>query len=144
MCGKGAPLVAVLLEGVELSVCGSCAKFGTVKAKREIPHQRAFSHNNLPEYCLVANYAGLLREAREQRRMTQADFARFLQEKESVVAKWEAGTLRPGIDVAKRLGKVLSLIFITQEEIAAVCGEKKQAQTEALTVGDFIKIRKRP
>ncbi|MBI2145851.1 TIGR00270 family protein [Candidatus Woesearchaeota archaeon] len=95
-----------------------------------------------PEYRVISNFASLLRSAREKKGMTQEDFAKFIRERESILAKWEAGTVTPGIDVAKRIGKQLGLSLIELEEVSTVSSGSTQKANEP-TVGDFVKVRQR-
>ncbi len=142
MCGKSTELVLADIEGVELKVCDACARFGTIRKKINAPIIISPSKPEEPAFTIVHNYASLLRMAREKRGFTQEDFAKFLKEKESVVAHWEAGTLKPGIEAAQRLGKLLGINFIEREEIFSAKAEAHQKADE-LTLGDFVKVRKR-
>lgn len=143
MCGKSTELVIADIEGVELKVCEACATFG--KIRRTV---NTFSHISRPmqreesSFKVVDNYAALLHAAREKKNMTQEDFATFLKEKESVLAHWEAGTVKPGLDAAARIGKIMGINFIEREEILPVKIEAGKKADE-LTLGDFVKVRKR-
>jgi len=148
MCGRESKLVQADVEGVELNVCSNCAKYGTIKKKvSNFRRQRSHSQNRFVkkkpiEFKVVNSYSTLIRKARESKGMKQEDFAKFLNEKESIVAKWESGSLRPRIDVAKRLGKVLGINLLEKDEVKAV-EIGRQKKTDEFTLGDFIKIKKR-
>lgn len=143
MCGKSTELVLADIEGVELKVCDGCARFGSIRRRVEA---RSFTSKPAkpegPQFKVVDNYASLLHATREKKSMTQEDFAKFIREKESVFAHWEAGKVKPSIEAAQRVGRILGINLIEQEEIlpATMDAGKK---TEELTLGDFIKIRKR-
>lgn len=158
MCGKEASLILLEVEGVELKACPSCTRFGSVKQNseknwgKESPNfLQGINHpvnqsprNEEPELKLVDNYSSLIRSEREKRGMKQEDFAKFLNERESIVSKWEQGTLKPGVDTAKKLEKQLGINLI---EILDYAGSEKLAnpkeKKDVFTLGDFIRIRKR-
>ncbi len=150
MCGKISNLVLADIEGSVIRVCAVCASYGQVRrAPSETSYRRA-PVKTMPqeEYELVSNFAALLHQERAKRKLTQTDFATLLQEKESVVAKWEAGSIKPGLDMARKLGKILGLNLVTRQgEAAAVENAEDKAQGKKtgaeFTLGDFVKVRKR-
>jgi len=146
MCGKEAQLVSADVEGVELKVCSSCAKYGLVKNNSGA----AYSNSSVklkpvkkegPQFKVVEAYSSLIRSAREKRGMTQEDFAKFLNERASIVAKWEQGSLHPSLDVAQRIGRVLGMNLVEKEEAGEV--EIKKSKSDEFTLADFVKVRKR-
>ena|SRR3989344_3252861 len=143
MCGKSTELVVADIEGVELKVCESCSKFGTIRKRVDT---RRFTPKpekpEGPQFKVVDNYASLVRSAREKKRMTQEEFAKLLQEKESVLAHWEAGSVKPSIEAAQRVGRILGISLIEQEIAVSVKIEDGKKADE-LTLGDFIRVRKR-
>jgi len=145
MCGKEERLVQSEIEGVELNVCNVCSKYGEIKKKSFSGTKRSFQpivKRSGPELKIVGNYAELIRGAREKRELKQEDFAKFLNEKESVVAKWESGTLKPKINSAKYLERKLGLNLIEKDEKKSVDFSQKK-RDDTLTLGDFVKVRKR-
>jgi putative transcription factor len=148
MCGKESQLILAEIEGGELNVCSGCVKYGTVQKKTHnknfVPVRKNFSKQNTPEFKVVGNYSDLLRSARENKGMKQEDFAKFLNEKESIFTKWESGSLKPRLDVARRLERVLGIKLVERDEIKSVDSEKKKkGGSDEFTLGDFIKIKKR-
>ena len=144
MCGKEGRLVNADVEGVELSLCTNCAKYGEVKKRSARPSffKRSFSKKEEPQFRIVGNYAALIRSARENKEMTQEEFAKSLNERESVVSKWESGQLKPRIGVARQLGRMLGINLLKRDTPGKVeLGAKKVS--DVLTLGDFIKVRKR-
>mgnify|MGYP001617434475 FL=1 len=143
MCGKSTELVVTDIEGVELKVCEACARFGTIRRRVDA---RSFTPKPAkpegPQFKVVDNYASLLHFAREKKSMTQQEFAAFLQEKESVFAHWESGSVKPSIEAAQRVGRILGTNLIEQEVILPAKMEPGK-KTDELTLGDFIKVRKR-
>jgi len=141
MCGRQGSLVAAEVEGIGMSVCQACSKFGVVRKRAdEVPVPQKKMHRE-PALRITENYASLLRKAREKKGLTQEDFAKYLQERESVVAKWEQGRMRPSVDVARRLEKLLGVSLVVEEVEQTFVKEK--TRTEGFTLGDFVKIRKK-
>ena len=154
MCGKEGNLISTEIEGGELSVCSGCSKYGTIKKKNYGQGTRTFSsgfkgksyskQQSKPEFRIVRNYSQLIRKAREQKGMTQEEFANSLNEKESILAKWESGTLRPRLGIARQLERQLNLVLVEKDVMGTVeVDKKKKGPTDEFTLGDFVKVRKR-
>ncbi len=143
MCGKDSSLVNTAIEQVEMKVCSGCARFGTVRESNELPqfHERKAEHKE-PGLRIVSNYALLLRRSREGKGLTQEDFAKSLQERESIVAKWEQGKMQPSVEAARKLEKLLNVSLI-EEDIEMSAVKNKSSASGGFTLGDFIKVRKR-
>lgn len=148
MCGRTGELSRALVEGVELSVCSLCGKHGK---KLQNPTQSYSTRSSTPssrnikpekEWKVVDDFSRLLRAARERSELSQQDFAAFLQERESVVSKWESGSVKPSLETAKKLQKILGLTLIVLDEVVGeeIVSSKK---VEGFTLGDFVKVRKR-
>lgn len=146
LCGKADAPVFAEVEGVDLQVCANCAKFGTVKKRPTTTLTTSpkplISRPEEPEYIIIPGYASLLRAIREKKELSQQDFARFLSERESVVAKWEAGSLKPSIETARKLEKRLGIKLVEVEEAGTVKVEAR-GKSDELTLGDLVKVRKR-
>lgn len=150
MCGRNNNLVLAEIEGVELKVCSACAKHGKIKSNPSYSRSLlGFSskfplRKEEPEEKIIANFAQLLRGIRERSHLTLEDFSQFLNEKESIVSKWESGTVSPNLEEAKRLQKLLGTSLIVKEEAGEeLKQEKRKPGEDTLTLGDFIKIKKR-
>ncbi len=142
MCGKETGLVTAEVEKVEMKVCQNCARFGTIKrAADSTPIRQKMMHRE-PTFRLKASYAAVLRQAREKQGLSQEDFARFLQEKESIVAKWEQGRMQPSVEVARRLEKTLGVALV-EEEAEQSFVQEKMPKGDGFTLGDFMKVRKK-
>lgn len=156
MCGKGDGLVTAQVEGTELRICQDCSKYGQVhKQKKPVSfhggyNKSTYSKSTRPEFEVMADYSKKLQQARNKRNMTQEEFSKILNEKMSVVQKWESGNLKPRIDVAKRLERQLNIRLLEQigsdeeteeaEDMQVVSKKKNSAEP---TLGDFIKVRRR-
>ncbi len=144
MCGKETSLVTADVEGVEMRVCSPCSKFGTVKAESTMLQFQPKKIHKDPALRVISNYASVVRQTREKRNLSQEDFARFLQERESIVAKWEQGKMQPSVEVARRLEKLLGISLIEDDADVFFTKKKTFSNSQAFTLGDFIKVRKKP
>lgn len=140
MCGRQGEIVIAAVESVEMKVCQNCARFGTIRKRADAVHVPQKKLHQEPAFRVTGNYATILRQAREKQKLSQEDFARFLQEKESIVAKWEQGKMQPPVEVAKKLEKILgvSLVVVDVEQSFE---QGKTAKTDGFTLADFIKKR---
>jgi len=150
MCGRDGHLVEADIEGVELSVCSVCLQYGSVKKTKLVSNNwgsvnRSFSSRNEIEKKVINNFSSIIRKERETRGMSQEDFAKFLQERQSIIAKWEAGSIVPEISTAQRLGRILNKNLIVEDVTSRVNLETESSKKnkDVLTFGDFVKIRKR-
>ncbi len=146
LCGKQGNVIPILIEGTELKVCSICAKHGTVKDRPNGSFQRRSYKTPSavgPEYRVIENIGSLLREVREKKNLTNEDFAKILTEKESIVAKWEQGSIKPSIDTAKKIGRILGLQLVEKDDNKSDVKIEKEKRSDELTLGDFIKVRKR-
>ena len=146
MCGREERLVLARIEGAEIDVCTNCSKHGTVirriatsekkPVKKEIKQQK----ETIEE--VREDYAQVIREAREKTGISQKDFAKRINEKESVVHKVEVGSLVPSLKLAAKLERELkiNLIEIVEEHHGLV---QSKGKSSGLTLGDVIKIKKR-
>lgn len=142
MCGRQGGLVTADVEGVEMTVCQNCSKFGTVKRRAETAHVSQKKMHKEQPFMVISNYASVLRQAREKQELSQEDFARFLQEKESIVAKWEQGRMQPSVEVARKLEKILGVSLVV-EDVEQSFEKENKNRTDGFTLGDFIKVRKK-
>ena len=143
MCGKETVLVTADVENVEMKVCQNCSRFGVVRQKADAPHFQQQKMHKDPALKVTANYASIVRQIREKRGLSQEDFAKYLQERESIVAKWEQGKMQPSVEVARRLEKLLGIALIEDDADVSFTKEKTSSNSQAFTLGDFIKVRKK-
>jgi putative transcription factor len=86
---------------------------------------------------LIPDYPKVIREARMARDWKQEVLAARLNERESVIAKLENGTMRPNDALIKKLEKELNIKLM--EKVAVVKPEGGHSQGKTLTLGDLIK-----
>ncbi|MEM4263660.1 MAG: multiprotein bridging factor aMBF1 [Candidatus Woesearchaeota archaeon] len=151
ICGRDAPLYTILVEGSELKVCERCSSTGKIIKKPEIalpikksnkqePIKKAKTVKELVE-TIVEDYATRIRKAREKTGMTQKEFAKKINEKESIVHKLETGSFEPPVALAKKLEKLLKIKLIEQTEQEKEIVQEKKEKSEGLTIGDILKIK---
>lgn len=147
LCGKGMErLLRAELEGAELNVCEGCGKYGTllgkVEEKKEVilPKKKIAVKEEVEER-VVFGFSDKLRRIRDKKGMKQEEFAEFLNEKWSVVQKWERGSLKPKIEMARKLEKILGVNLVERIKEGKV--ELKEVKSGELTLADMIKVRKR-
>ncbi len=142
MCGNSKVEAVCSVEGSEMTVCASCSKYGQlirrVRVETHRPVKASFQEKQEKVEEIALNFAQLIKGRRESLKMTQEDFAKKIQEKETVLHKWETGHLKPDFQTAKKLERILGLklmAIISSEE-------KKVGKQEAvgLTIGDIIKV----
>ncbi len=149
MCGQETEdLVIASIEGVELSVCARCAKFGKILRKQR-PQQKEEKKPReirIPKRAEIIqiiseDYANKIKNAREKMFIKQEDLAKRINEKESLIQHIESGKSEPNIYLARKLDKFLNITLVEQNE------EKhediKGHSSEGFTLGDFIKVRKK-
>ncbi len=146
LCGKETELFRALVEGSELTVCSGCSKYGKVtgKVKASVPERKTQEEKKAaaeePIEAVVSNFGELLKKKREALELNQSDFAKRIAEKESVLHKLETGGIKPTLDRARVLEKLLGLKLVEELKEEQVSPQKSR---EVLTLGDFVKIKAR-
>ncbi len=149
MCGKEENrLLKTVVESTDMNLCRDCSSYGKVigDVKEQSPEKKKKKEDvKEPEEEVIEiisdNFNEKIRKKRESMGLKQEEFAKQINEKESVVHKWETGELTPGIERAKELEKKLDLDII--EEFVEKHKKNSPGKTEAVTIGDIIKVRKK-
>jgi len=147
MCGAEGQLFKVNVESAELTVCKNCSKFGKVigPVKQQVEEKKHVKKYEQPEAefmdIITENYAEKIKNKRESLGLTQKEFAKKINEKESVIHQLESGHSEPSLSLAKKIQKYLKIRLIVEYE------EKhdhvKSSKAESLTIGDFIKVKRK-
>jgi putative transcription factor len=155
MCSSEDKVYRIELEGSMLNVCEKCASYGRVigKLKQEEPpkakkKQELQAKEELAKakkeaetiQLIVPNYPELVRKAREKLGLKQEDFAKKLNERESVIHKLESGLMKPSIDLARKLERFLKIKLVEEVDTEAGSSGLKAKGSDGLTIGDLIKI----
>ncbi|MBS3119722.1 TIGR00270 family protein [Candidatus Woesearchaeota archaeon] len=144
MCGTEAELARAEIEGTILSVCNNCSGFGKVFGMvrpEPIPERKPVIRVEPPVEKVVADFSEQIRKKREELGLTQKDFSRRINQKESLVRKMESHGFEPDLILARHLEKALGLRLIEVEKAEAE--PISSTETGGYTLGDFIKIRKK-
>ncbi|RLF04377.1 MAG: TIGR00270 family protein [Thermoprotei archaeon] len=149
LCGRpimGQPIKA-WIEGAQLTVCPNCARYGSLvkqEKTRSPRHQTVVKQKSsklgVEDLVLVENYNVLIRHARERMGMTQADLAKLIGEKESIIRRLESGRMTPSLELARKLEKTLKIKLF--EEVKQL-QELPRPQSFQLTLGDVAIIKER-
>ena len=150
MCGSEDRLYRTKIEGTEMNLCSECSKFGKVLGPVKEEMQQEGKAPSKPEIkqapevieMVMPDFSEKIRKKREQLGLDHEKFAKMVNQKKSVVHKFENRELIPSIELAKRLEKILNIQLVEEyaEEGRAAA---KKTTGEKITIGDIIKIRKR-
>ncbi len=144
LCGKETEMYKALIEGTELTVCSSCTKYGKVigRVRTEAPEKAKQEKKTEAEEeaidSVVGNFGEQLKRKREELGLNQPDFAKKIAEKESILHKLETGAIRPTLDRARQLEKMLGLKLVEELKEEPVSQQKSK---DVMTLGDFVKIK---
>ena len=152
MCGKDSErLVKVLVEGTMLNVCGNCAKYGKQIRKPNLSRGRfRRREEQRNEENIVTGYNIKIEKARQAKGIKQEDFAKQLNEKESLIHNIETGHMKPSIALAKKIGRALGIELIeeitedseqTKNEFSKNKTTSKPRSSGVLTIADIIKFK---
>ena len=148
MCGSDKRLYRAEVEGTVLNVCEACAKFGQVKGpiprpevskKKEFKPVKPISKDQLLQR-LVEDFSEIIKTKREKLGLKQEDFAKKINEKESLIQKIETGNFKPSIKLARKIEGFLKVSLVEQMPNSPVAMGK--SKTESFTLGDFIRVKK--
>ena len=106
--------------------------------RREPPRRARRRVRVRDDYDIVPDYGEVIRRAREAKGWTQAALAQKLRVSESIVRKLEAGKMKPSIDLAKRLERVLRIKLLEPVIEEEYVGEDEE---EVVTLGDVVVVR---
>ena len=146
LCGKSAELVQAIVEGSMLNVCRECSKFGNViqvnKTRPIVQSKiRKIMHDEDVIDIVRVDFHNVIKEAREKLGLKQEDLAKKLNEKESLLHKLETGNIRPSLDLARKIEKVLNIKLV--EKHIEDQGRRVNLKDDNLTIGDLIKIKEK-
>ena len=152
-----------MIEGAKLTVCGKCAKLGTIiwdetKPKTPMPSVKAPTRrltsktkSKKPQQAavesvleLVEDFDVKIRLAREKLGLSHEDLGKKISEKVSVLKKIETGKMTPDNKLAAKLEHALTvkLLVPVSEETVQQTKIPKPASHE-LTLRDIIQLRKK-
>lgn len=153
VCGqeiRGQPFYRII-EGGRMTVCGQCSKFGSgdwdprqvnVSQNQRRPAQPRRLRNDLEaaeELELIDNYGELIRKSRQKKKLSVEDFAKKINEKESVVKKMEKEEMNPPAKLIKKIENTLNIMILERGEAPSRVQISTKATT-GRTLGDIMKL----
>ncbi len=152
MCGREVSrTIKVRIEGAVLNVCRNCSRLGVPLSRKRKVLKRERKREEIPETRLDPDFASKIRKAREMLKMAPEDVARKARMSPSYFEKLESGKLKPTMDDAKRLEKVLGvsvIIEVKREEKKKdkPAEKKKEPRTRkqpdgTVSLGDVVQIK---
>jgi putative transcription factor len=143
--GKG---ITVNYEGSTITICSSC--YSKIKSHAKIVENRKQTNIQLKQpkktqntetiWEIVDDYPKIIREARENHGMSTRELAQKLKVQENIVKRIESGKLKPTIQLAKDLERILSIKILVKIE-ESEDNTSRNANRNELTLGDIINIR---
>ena len=154
----------VVLDGITMTICLQCyrrlAKQGRIRAVEKSSTRSAqsrvtsktkavgvkWSKTNVSRrvlenmYEIVEDYAKRIKSAREKMGWSQKALAQRVKVSENIIKRIETGRLKPSIDLARHLEKVLGIVLL--EPIVEEYTKYSSSDEDYLTIGDIIKFRK--
>ena len=102
-----------------------------------------------PEEVISKDFSEKLKSSRLVKGQTQEEFAAFLNERESIVSKWENGSMKPSIATAKKLEKILKITLVVEAGVDAADASdiikslNPAKGNKTATLGDLVKVKVR-
>jgi putative transcription factor len=150
MCGKQGELKPAKVENTILNLCSNCQSFGEAQQKPKYT-QRKSNNYRKPKtkeedkiYIFISGFGKKVKQAREALKLNQEEMARKLSIKDSLIHQIESEHMQPAINIAKKIEKALNIKIVqeVQEEETHI-KEKPKLESKGLTLGDFIKVKKK-
>lgn len=150
ICGKNTTeIYRAEIEGTDMNVCHQCAGYGKIKyVPTTLSSKESAGGKNVkraekeePELRIVDNYAKIVRGLREKSGLTQEEFAKKINEKESLMKSIEGGKIVPSMQIAEKLEKLFGVILI--EELENMSAGETKTNSKDFTIGDMITIKTR-
>jgi putative transcription factor len=132
-------------------LCASCylklARSGRAQLVREKPKRVRIEREprkprrrvSLELYDIVEDYPDRIREAREMKGWDLKTLAQKLRISETLLRRIEQGKMKPSIDLARRIEKVLKIKILVPTEFEE---EYESPPPGTLTLGDVVVIRR--
>lgn len=148
-----------VIEGAKMTVCGSCAKLGSVswetappakpvsravKRKPILPPRISVKKPQPPlsqELELAPDFNLHVRKARERLGLSHEDLGRKISERVSVLKKVESGKMIPDNRLANKLERTLKIKLLVPPSEPKVQQPTLVALRHQTTLGDVVKIK---
>ncbi|MEB3861101.1 MAG: multiprotein bridging factor aMBF1 [Desulfurococcales archaeon] len=148
VCGSEirGPAYRAEVDGVEMTLCPSCyyklSKSGRARLVRRRSERRVRRPRRprIEMYDIVGDYDERIRSAREAKGWSTAVLAQKLRISESMLKKIESGKMKPTIDLARRMEKLLGIELLVPTEFEDE--EYTAPPPGGLTLGDIVVVRR--
>jgi len=147
ICGKKTnKLFKAMIEGSVQEVCESCLKYGQKIEEsliRESPiiKKSIFLNTKEPDLeediFLIENYGRIIQEKRKNMGLDRKEFAKKINEKESIIRRIESEEMKPDKSLLYKLEKFLNINLQEKYEKRKFTPKKIKGE---LTIGDIIEI----
>lgn len=137
ICGRNVDkLYEIYIEGARVKVCIYC--FSQIKKTeiKEVNKVKTKKDIEIVGEVIVEDFNKKLREYRERNNLKQIDMAKLLGIKESLYKALEEGRIKPDINLAKKIEKILKIKILEKE----VLTDKEKESNLNLRVSDVIKF----
>lgn len=145
LCGKESDsLEKAKIEGATLKVCDSCADMGETvettgkRRKKKKKKSRSRSSGGRKSKVLASNYGQMIKQAREEEKLSLKEVAESLNEKESVIKKIESEDLKPEKSLASKLEKKFGIELYVNPEVSDV--KTESGDDRSATLGDVAEV----
>jgi putative transcription factor len=145
ICNSDRNLVDAIVESAVVKVCEECKHFGQIiviePPKVETPRveSRRLAEEEISEF-VVDDFGMRIKKAREELELRQEELGREINEKASLISKFESGILRPSLSLARKLEKFLDIKLIEEYKDKPVKLDFKRSN---LTIADLVKIKEK-
>jgi putative transcription factor len=148
----------IIIDRAEMNVCDRCKGFGkeveqrgpVTSTRRGVPASTDMSmvpvrraRRDLFDKMrdqLVEDYADVIKNAREAKRLTDEELAAKISEKVNIIRKVERSELVPDEALIKKLERALDVKLT--EGVAEPESQGRKGESKVLTLGDLIKVKK--
>ena len=129
----------VEIEGTILEVCEDCSKYGELVETKPVRIVKVRRKSKLEEKetVFVDNYGKKIIEARKNINLTREEFAKKINEKESVIKRVEKEEMMPDDKLTERIERFLGIKLKETYEEKPI---KKRMKRGELTLGDVVEI----
>lgn len=148
----------VRIEGYVSVVCNDCARYGQVvgevrRESAEPPKPKPVAKSapaqslskileeELSTPTLKEDYGAIIKAAREKRGLKMEEFARMLNEPESLIHRIEGGKFEPPDGLAHKIESILRVKLFEKPSVILPSGGKHISKD--LTLGDVVVVKKK-
>jgi putative transcription factor len=149
----------VKIEGCVAVCCNECARYGQVVGEirphveppkkpapapvsKPAPSLSKVLDSELSVPTLKEEYGKLIKDAREKRGLKMEDFAKMLNEPESLMHRIESGRFEPADGLAHKIESILHIKLFEKSSSMILAGGRHGASKD-LTLGDVVVVKKK-